>query len=157
MHRPGHLVSAADLRARIAEALMARIKAAIIINPGYSPGVVGQPFAATEYDLADVALAEVQAELDAQAAELARLTDRLEGCWEGEARANAAKDEKLKQAEAERDQFRDLLTEALHLHAYGERAPGGDETWRSWWLRTEQTLRAALDQAPAAEQDGGGQ
>jgi len=35
-----------------------------------------------------------------------------------------------------------LLEEALHLCMYGERAPGGSETWGDWARRTETFLRA---------------
>lgn len=37
-----------------------------------------------------------------------------------------------------------LLEEALHLCQHGERAPGGDETWRNWQRKTELYLRARL-------------
>jgi hypothetical protein len=50
-------VPADDLRDRIAKALIARIKASVIIDPIKQPGTVGQPLAATEYDLADAVLA----------------------------------------------------------------------------------------------------
>jgi hypothetical protein len=32
----------------------------------------------------------------------------------------------------QRDAYRRLCVEALHLAMYGERAPGGDETWAEW-------------------------
>lgn len=35
-----------------------------------------------------------------------------------------------------------LLEYALHLRMYGERAPGGNETWREFETRTEEFLRA---------------
>jgi len=35
-----------------------------------------------------------------------------------------------------------LLEEALHLRQNGERAPGGDETWRDWERKAEECLRA---------------
>lgn len=38
-----------------------------------------------------------------------------------------------------------LLEEALHLRANGERAPGGNETWRDWDRKAERFLRARLD------------
>lgn len=38
-----------------------------------------------------------------------------------------------------------LLEYAMHLRRYGERAPGGDETWREWHGRTERFLRALTD------------
>jgi hypothetical protein len=34
-----------------------------------------------------------------------------------------------------------LLEEALHLRMNGERAPGGNETWRDWERRAEKALR----------------
>lgn len=37
-----------------------------------------------------------------------------------------------------------LLEEALHLRMNGERAPGGNETWRDWDLRAETFLRSLL-------------
>jgi hypothetical protein len=37
-----------------------------------------------------------------------------------------------------------LLEEALHLRMNGERAPGGNETWRDWDLRAETFLRGLL-------------
>lgn len=42
----------------------------------------------------------------------------------------------LEMVEAER-----LLNYALHLRQYGERAPGGDETWAEFDRRTEAFLR----------------
>ena len=36
-----------------------------------------------------------------------------------------------------------LLEEALHLRQNGERAPGGNETWRDWDRRAEVFLRDA--------------
>ncbi len=45
------------LRDRIARALIERIKQSLLIDDPFSPGMVGQPFAATEYDLADAVLA----------------------------------------------------------------------------------------------------
>jgi hypothetical protein len=36
-----------------------------------------------------------------------------------------------------------LIEEALHLRMNGERAPGGDETWRDWDRRAETYLRNA--------------
>ena len=38
-----------------------------------------------------------------------------------------------------------LLEEALHLRMNGERAPGGNETWRGWERDAERFLRARLD------------
>lgn len=35
----------------------------------------------------------------------------------------------------------DLLRQALHLRMNGERAPGGNETWRDWDLKAEAYLR----------------
>lgn len=37
-----------------------------------------------------------------------------------------------------------LLEEALHLRQHGERAPGGNGTWRDWDERAEQYLRQLL-------------
>jgi hypothetical protein len=34
-----------------------------------------------------------------------------------------------------------LLEEALHLRMNGERAPGGNETWREWDRKAEEYLR----------------
>ena len=34
-----------------------------------------------------------------------------------------------------------LLEQALHLRMNGERAPGGDETWRDWERDAEEFLR----------------
>ena len=45
---------------------------------------------------------------------------------------------------------RALLEEALRLRMYGERAPGGDETWREWDRRTEEYLRSL----PVRRNDG---
>lgn len=42
-----------------------------------------------------------------------------------------------------------LLEEALHLSLYGERAPGGDETWQEWHRKNEAYLRKLQ------EEDGG--
>jgi hypothetical protein len=41
---------------------------------------------------------------------------------------------------------RRLLEEALHLRMNGERAPGGNETWREWDRRAEMFLRAMSHQ-----------
>lgn len=43
-----------------------------------------------------------------------------------------------------------LLEEALFLRMYGERAPGGNETWHDWDLRAETFLRSLLP--PEAEE-----
>jgi len=37
-----------------------------------------------------------------------------------------------------------LLEEALHLRMHGERAPGGNETWRDWDRKAETFLRSLL-------------
>lgn len=37
-----------------------------------------------------------------------------------------------------------LLEEALHLRRNGERAPGGNETWRDWDRKAERFLRERL-------------
>jgi hypothetical protein len=42
---------------------------------------------------------------------------------------------------ARRQQATELLQYALHLRMYGERAPGGDETWAEFDRRAEQFLR----------------
>lgn len=59
-----------DLRNRYAEALIARIKASVIIDPIRRPGTVGQPLAATEHDLADSVMA-------VRDGELSRLRNRI--------------------------------------------------------------------------------
>jgi hypothetical protein len=41
----------------------------------------------------------------------------------------------------------ELLRYALHLRQHGERAPGGNETWRAFDRRAEAFLRAADGQA----------
>ena len=38
-----------------------------------------------------------------------------------------------------------LLRLGLHLRMYGERAPGGNETWAEWDRDTERLIRAAID------------
>jgi hypothetical protein len=43
---------------------------------------------------------------------------------------------------AELDAARRLLAYAMHLRQYGERAPGGDETWAEWDAMAEAHLRA---------------
>jgi hypothetical protein len=45
---------------------------------------------------------------------------------------------------SERDEAVGLLEEALHLRMNGERAPGGNETWRDWDLRAEQFMQERL-------------
>lgn len=52
--------SPAALRDLIAAAISARIKQSVILPP--TPGMLGQPFAATEYDLADAIIEAVSAE-----------------------------------------------------------------------------------------------
>lgn len=37
-----------------------------------------------------------------------------------------------------------IIDYALHLRMYGERAPGGDETWRDWDLMAESFLRREI-------------
>jgi hypothetical protein len=46
-----------------------------------------------------------------------------------------------------------LLEEALHLRMHGERAPGGNETWREWDRKTEAFLRSRHD-APGYHGEG---
>jgi hypothetical protein len=65
------------LRDQIAAALIARIKAAVLIDPAMSPGMIGQPFAATEYDLADAVMVVVSPGLDGRDDEIARLREQL--------------------------------------------------------------------------------
>ena len=43
-----------------------------------------------------------------------------------------------------------LLEAALHLRMNGERAPGGNETWRDWERRVELFLRGLLPDAAAS-------
>ena len=43
---------------------------------------------------------------------------------------------------AERDSLKEVAEYALHLRMYGERAPGGDETWGKWESMVESRLRA---------------
>jgi len=38
-----------------------------------------------------------------------------------------------------------LLEEALHLRQNGERAPGGNETWRDWDKRADRFMHERLD------------
>jgi hypothetical protein len=40
----------------------------------------------------------------------------------------------------ERDRLRALVDEAMHLTEHGERAPGGDETWRRWYDKVRATV-----------------
>lgn len=40
----------------------------------------------------------------------------------------------------------ELLEEAMHLAMNGERAPGGNETWREWFRKTEAYLRSLMDE-----------
>lgn len=42
---------------------------------------------------------------------------------------------------AERDALERFVVEAMHLAQYGERAPGGNETWAEWFARAENYLR----------------
>lgn len=76
----------ARLRARVAAALLARIKQAVIQPEPLWPGQIGSLLAATEYDLADVALAELAPELarvplicsdERHMAKVAALEDRI--------------------------------------------------------------------------------
>jgi hypothetical protein len=53
------------------------------------------------------------------------------------------------QAEMKLQQATKLLNYALTIRMYGERAPGGDENWREWDMRTEVFLRSLL-----ADSDG---
>lgn len=46
---------------------------------------------------------------------------------------------------AHRDAAVALIEYALHLRLYGERAPGGDETWREWDRRAEAFMRTLTD------------
>ena len=47
----------------------------------------------------------------------------------------------VRAVEAERDVLKRFVVEAMHLAQYGERAPGGDETWGEWFARAENYLR----------------
>lgn len=50
----------------------------------------------------------------------------------------------------ERDSLKEAVEYALHLRMYGERAPGGDETWGKWESMAESRLRALpMDQREA--------
>ncbi|MFG1794217.1 hypothetical protein [Nocardia sp. NPDC049149] len=40
----------------------------------------------------------------------------------------------------------ELLEYAMHLRMYGERAPGGNETWREWDGRAEKFLRSLAEE-----------
>ena len=53
----------------------------------------------------------------------------------------------LRQVREDRDALKAVAEYALHLRMYGERAPGGDETWSKWESMVERVLRAA-DTAP---------
>ncbi|GAB3251529.1 hypothetical protein [Kineosporia babensis] len=52
------------------------------------------------------------------------------GGYDGEHGGTA--DRKLADARAQRDAALALVDEAWHLHTYGERSPGGVETWAEW-------------------------
>jgi len=52
----------------------------------------------------------------------------------------------------ELEKARKLLEYALHLRMYGERAPGGDETWRQFDQMTEHFLRGLPYPEPAREE-----
>jgi hypothetical protein len=45
-------------------------------------------------------------------------------------------------AEVEVKRLKEAVEYALQLRMYGERAPGGDETWAKWDSMAETTLRA---------------
>lgn len=94
------------LRDQIAGALLARIKQAVIIDPGPFSGMVGQPFAATEYDLADAVLAVVQPVIDdltASRADWKALADQAKAGW----------DEAQQRAEAMERAMEDTAADAL--------------------------------------------
>lgn len=38
-------------------------------------------------------------------------------------------------------ELRTLINEAMHLVEYGERAPGGDETWHGWHRKVREVMR----------------
>lgn len=50
-----------------------------------------------------------------------------------------------RQRPAETEAAVKLLAYALHLRMHGERAPGGDETWKEWDDRTERFLRSLTE------------
>ena len=56
-------------------------------------------------------------------------------------RAKAAEAD-LRALREERDSLKEAVEYALHLRMYGERAPGGDETWGKWESMAESRLRA---------------
>lgn len=47
----------------------------------------------------------------------------------------------VRAVEDERDALERFVVEAMHLAQYGERAPGGNETWAEWFTRAENYLR----------------
>ena len=50
-----------------------------------------------------------------------------------------------------------LLEYALHLRMYGERAPGGNETWQEFDRRVEVFFQALYAPVPEGSEDGGAQ
>ena len=105
-----------SLRDQIAEALIARIKLATVKPdpPHYYGGSIGHFLAATEYDLADVALSVLQPVLDERDAEIKRL-DKL---WREECEHSAYLNEEL--IPAERKLHEETIARAEKAEAEGK-------------------------------------
>lgn len=126
------------LRDQIAGALLARIKQAVIIDPGPFSGMVGQPFAATEYDLADAVLAVVQPVIDdltASRADWKALADQAKAGW----------DEAQQRAEAMERAMEDTAADALK-HRGCHRSLMGQ-------VQRAETAEAALDKVRGIDPD----
>ena len=78
--------------------------------------------------------------------------DRCDGCHVDYVRALL---ERAQRAEARGDEWRAIAEYGLHLAMYGERAPGGDETWREFErrMRAQATRDAAALAAEPSELD----
>ena len=78
-----------------------------------------------------------------------RVKDALSADVAREGNRALAAEAKVALVEAQNDTLTKIVEYALHLRMYGERAPGGNETWSEWDSMAEGALRAALADAPA--------
>jgi hypothetical protein len=100
-----------DLRQRLARALITRIKQAVVPQPQpWQSGAIGSLFAATEFDLADAVLVELQPELDALAALRQVARGYCPHCGRGDASPTA---EQWEQMRRERDGINRMYLTAM--------------------------------------------
>lgn len=142
---------APDLRDRLAEALLARLKRTI---PPIAPGGMG--LGATEFDLADVVLGVVQAELDQWAADCQRYTDLATGAERTRQIHKHDADQYEEQLRGERDRYRSAwLSARQRAGAYGEgilRHCEDRDTWKGWKQQQEARAIVAEEQLSLCRQ-----